>query len=250
MNPEDQRMNPPADAGELAAPSTSAATSPPRGEGEAGPAPSPDVPAAKSMAAAKPAPEDSAVAVPPVPHTHRRAGRAGGTAWLPQPELDQSPAGAAHTHRGAGGRAATSLPRDEGEAGPAPRPDEPAAKSMDSAVAVPPVPTTWSPSDNPNLVFSWSVVRTDDPAVSRFPTKVNFFAAGGSREDPQSLLVDVTVSSDRAHVRFSVSEQSGRSPFLSGTLNYEQGPTSASLTVTHLKYPGGAILRQVLEPSP
>jgi hypothetical protein len=132
----------------------------------------------------------------------------------------------------------------------APAPPPASAPAAPSATA----DSTWSPSDCPGLVFAWSVIRTDDPAVLRFPTKVYFYATGGAPDtsvpDPQALLVSTALSSDRRRVTFSVSGESGVSPFLSGTLNYEPGAITASLTVTDLRYPGNFIARQVLYPSP
>ena len=168
---------------------------------------------------------------------------------------------------GGGGSPPALWPRDEdmeplavkaedAKSGAAARP-HPVATAVESpaaaspAVANPAAASLWSPSDYPGLVFSWSVIRTDDPAVLMFPTKVNLDTAGkpgGSTPDPRSVLVDATLSSDRKQVTFSVAEESGLPPFLWGTLNYEPGAVTASLTVTNLKYPGGAIPRQVLYP--
>lgn len=158
--------------------------------------------------------------------------------------------------------------RDKADEASATKLDPPTAKSMaagkqppaDTEVAAPPMPpapgapeaATWSPPYFPSLVFRWSVIRTDDPAVLIFPTQVSFYTTvqqlDAAASDPQSLVVEASLSSDRKRVTFSVSEGSGRSPFLSGTLNYEPGSVMASLTVTSLKYPGGAVARQVLYP--
>jgi hypothetical protein len=130
----------------------------------------------------------------------------------------------------------------------------PATSTDDSRTDRASQPGTWSPSDYPMLVISWKVIRTDEPEAPQFATTVAleeraaYPKSASAPLAPRQVVVDTTLSNVVRCVPFSVREETSYTPFLSGALRYEPGKTTASLTVTELKYPGGSAARVVLYP--